>query len=64
MSYALESCARRVNPHGLQVPAFAGWVWEPALLCVRVELAARWGGSRLNLLRVRGEPRMRNSSCG
>jgi len=37
-----ESCPGRVNQRGLRVPAFAGRVWEPALLCegVRVELAA------------------------
>ena len=48
----LESCAGRVNPRGLRVPAFAGRVRGPALLCVRVrvELAVGWGG--LNLVRV------------
>jgi len=39
---ALESCAGRVNPRGLRVPAVAGRVRKPALLSVRVrvELAA------------------------
>ena len=63
----LESCAGRVNPRGLRVPAFAGRVRGPALLCVRVrgpallcvrvrvrvELAVGRGG--LNLVRVRVE---------
>jgi len=35
----LESCTGQVNPHGLWVPAFAGRVREPPLLCVWVELA-------------------------
>jgi len=37
----IKSCAGRLNPRGLQVPAFAGRVGEPALFCVqvRVELA-------------------------
>jgi len=39
LAYILESCVGRVNPRRLQVPAFAGQVWEPAQLCVRVELA-------------------------
>jgi len=38
----VKSCAGRVNPRGLRIPAFAERVREPALLCVRVrvELAA------------------------
>jgi len=47
--YVLESYAGRVNPRRLRVPAFAGRVQEPALLCVRVR-----DGCGLNLLRVRG----------
>ena len=31
----IESCAERVNPRGLRVPAFAGQVREPVLLCIR-----------------------------
>jgi len=54
--WLIESCAGRVNPHGLRVPAFAGREREPALLCVRVR-----GGCGLNLLR--GGRGMRNSSC-
>ena len=39
--WELESCAGRVNSRGLRVPAFPGR--EPALLYVRVELAAGAG---------------------
>ena len=46
--YALESCTGRVDPRGLRVPAFAGQVREPALLCVGVR-----GECGLNLLRHR-----------
>jgi len=42
--YILESCARWVNLHGLQVPAFAGQVWEPALLCVQGGCGLTWCG--------------------
>jgi len=40
----LEPCVRQVNLYGLWVPAFAGRVREPILLCVRVwvKLAAGW----------------------
>jgi len=31
----IESWTERVNPHGLRVPAFAGQVREPILLCMR-----------------------------
>jgi len=31
----MELRAERVNPHRLQVPAFAGQVREPLLLCMR-----------------------------
>jgi len=46
-----------VYPRRLWVPAFAGRVREPALLCVRVRC-----GCGLNLLR--GGRGLRNSSCG
>jgi len=55
----LESCAGRVDPRGLRVPAFAGRVREPALRCVRVR-----GGCGLYLLRVRDGRGLRNSLCG
>jgi len=42
--YTLDSCAGRVNPHGLRVPAFAGGA---------VELAAGRDGCGLYLVRVR-----------
>ena len=32
--FRIESCAERVNPHGLWVTAFAGQVREPALQCM------------------------------
>jgi len=53
----IESCAGLINPRGLRVPAFAGRVREPALLCVRVrvELAAWRGECGLYLVRVRVE---------
>jgi len=64
----LESCARRVNPRGLRVPAFAERVREPALLCVRVPggcgLNLLRGGCGLHLVRVRGGRGLRNSFCG
>ena len=49
LNKAVESCAGRVNPRGLRVPAFAGRAREPALLCVRarVELAAGAGRARV-----------------
>jgi len=42
LGHQLETCTGWVNPRGLWVTLFAGQVWEPALLCVRVwvELAA------------------------
>ena len=51
----VESCAGRVNPRGLRVPAFAGRVREPALLCVRVwvVLAAGAGRARVEKFFVR-----------
>jgi len=55
----LESCAGRVDPRGLRVPAFAGRVREPALRCVRVR-----GGCGLYLLRVRDGRGLRNSLFG
>ena len=42
----IESCAGRVNPCGLRVPAFAGRVWEPPLLCVRVRVELAAGRAR------------------
>ena len=48
----LESCAGRVNPRGLRVPAFAGRVRGPALLCVRVRVELAVGRGGLNLVRV------------
>jgi len=57
----LESCAGRVNPRGLRVPAFAGRVQEPALLCVRGGLNLLRGG--LYLVRVWGGRKLRNSLC-
>jgi len=43
---------RRVNLHWLRVPAFVGWVKEPILHCVRVqvELGAGQGGCGLYLV--------------
>jgi len=57
-----ESCAGRVNPRRLRVPAFAGRVREPALHCVRVRggLNLLRGWCRLYLLRVRGGRGFRN----
>jgi len=43
----LESCAGRVNPRGLRVPAFVGRVREPALLCVRVRVELAVGRARV-----------------
>ena len=40
----VESCAGRVNPRGLRVPAFAGLVREPALLCVRARVERTFCG--------------------
>jgi len=43
--HVVESCAGRVNPHALRVPAFAGRVREPVDICVR--LRAKFSAGRV-----------------
>ena len=52
----IESCAERVNPRGLRVPAIAGQVREPVLLCMRG--GRRMGNSLCGQLNV--EPKHMN----
>ena len=52
----IESCAERVNPRGLRVPAFAGQVRESVLLCMRC--GRRMGNSLCGQLNV--EPKHMN----
>ena len=51
--YVLESCAGRVNPRVLRVPAFGGRVREAALLCVRVRVELGAGRARVEKFMLR-----------
>jgi len=44
--FAIESCAGRVSPCGLRVPAYAGQVREPAELCMQVRAQVELGAVR------------------